>query len=96
MNLERYNSYDLQNGANEIRTFNPSVQSFESIQNHRLQTENSDSIRCDIPVIVTRIENHYYYHQYVYIPITQKEVHYYHHGQQQCRNLCERNQFIDK
>ncbi len=96
MNLERYNSYDLQNRANEMRTFNPSVQSFESIQNSRLQTENSDFIRCDIPVIVTRIENHYYYHQYVYIPIMQKEVHYYHHGQQQCRNLCERNQFIDK
>ena len=96
MNLERYNSYDLQNRANEMRTFNPSVQSFESIQNSRLQTENSDFIRCDIPVIVTRIENHYYYPQYVYIPITQKEVHYYHHGQQQRRNLCERNQFIDE
>ena len=91
MNLERYNSYDLQNGANEIRTFNPSVQSFESIQNSRLQTENSDSIRCDIPVIVTRIENHYYYHQYVYIPITQREVHYYHHGQQSRRDFYKKD-----
>ena len=85
--MERYNSYDLQNGANEIRTFNPSVQSFESIQNNRLETENSDSIRCDIPVIVTRIENHYYYHQYIYIPITQREVHCYHHGQQVRRSF---------
>lgn len=91
MNLERYNSYDLQNGANEIRTFNPSVQSFESIQNSRLQTENSDFIRCDIPVIVTRIENHYYYHQYVYIPITQREVHYYHHGQQSRRDFYKKD-----
>ena len=91
MNLERYNSYDLQNGAKEIRTFNPSVQSFESIQNNRLETENSDSIRCDIPVIVTRIENHYYYHQYVYIPITQREVHYYHHGQQSRRDFYKKD-----
>ena len=91
MNLERYNSYDLQNRANEMRTFNPSVQSIESIQNYRLQTENSDSIRCDIPVIVTRIENHYYYHQYVYIPITQREVQYYHHGQQSRRDFYKKD-----
>jgi len=91
MNLERYNSYDLQNRANEMRTFNPSVQSFESIQNNMLQTKNSDSIRCDIPVIVTSIENHHYYHQYIYVPITQREVHYYHHGQQAIRNLCKKD-----
>lgn len=92
MSLERCNSYDLQNGTNEIKTFNPSVQSFESIQNNMLSPIYSDSIRCDIPVIVTSIEYHHYYHQYIYKPITQREVHYYHHhnGQEEINDLCQK------
>ena len=94
--MERWNSYNVENNVNEIKTFDPSVQTFEPTQNELLEVKHSDSIRCDIPVIVTRVEHHYYYHQYIYKPIKQREVHYYHHGQQQMKNLCQKGQFIDE
>lgn len=88
--MERWNSYNMHNNVNEIKTFDPSVQTFEPIQNEMPQINHSDSIRYNIPVIVTRVENHYYYHQYVYVPITQREVRYYHHNKRKIKNLCEK------
>ena len=57
--MERWNSYNVENNVNEIKTFDPSVQTFEPTQNELLEVKHSDSIRCDIPVIVTRVEHHY-------------------------------------
>ena len=95
--MERWNSYNKPNNVNEIKTFDPSVQTFESIiQDDSERSDYSENVRCDIPVIVTRVEHHHYYHQYIYKPITKKEVHHYHHGQQFPKNICGRGQNIDK
>lgn len=95
--MERWNSYDQSNDVNEIKTFEPSVQTFESTpQSRSNQSDYFETIRCDIPVIVTRIEHHHYCHQYIYRPVTKKEVNHYHRGSQFFKKSCDKGQNTDK
>lgn len=73
--MKGWNSYNGNNQMKRANTFNSSRQ-FEPSQNHVPIINDFDYLRGNIPVIITRIGNHYYHHQYIYVPIIQNDIYH--------------------
>lgn len=62
-----------------VKIFEPTVKKSGQLDANQRRSDYQNNIT----VIVTKIENHYYQHEYVYEYIDVKEVHHYDHGKKE-------------
>lgn len=71
--------YFSQNLNSPVVIFEPTIKKFDLKKDYHITSTVPKPLTKEIPVIVSRVENHYYEHEYVYQYIPVVEVHHYHH-----------------